>query len=125
MQESWDQDAEARLSAQCIEERVRTFRHSKLGAAISKDSGFTDNQESLDSSPQTPSFSSGSAVTPVDSKAPLETGGHGQTHRHMEIDALNCSPRNQRYSMNIPDNNASRAHHRMYNVNGYSTETTV
>jgi len=27
IEESWDQDSEARLSAQCIAERVRSFSH--------------------------------------------------------------------------------------------------
>ncbi len=49
--------------------------------------------------------------------------------QHTEILKLNCSPRNQRYSMNnFPDNNASRPRYheyRVYNNYGHSTETTV
>ena len=53
MEESWDQEPEARLSAQCIAERIRTFKLSKFS---SKDSGLTHspventyNSDSLDS----------------------------------------------------------------------------
>jgi activin receptor type-2B len=74
--ESWDQEPEARLSAQCIAERIRMFKLSKFG---SKDSGLTEtdsptdltcNSESMDSqlAPTTPSLSSSRTMSPMTSK---------------------------------------------------------
>ncbi len=73
-------------------------------------------------------------MSPLDGKASSGTtvrlpGNQEAANRNIEIDALNCSPRNQRYSMNnFPDNNASQPRHheyRVYNNYGHSTETTV
>lgn len=76
IEESWDQEPEARLSAQCIAERIRMFKLSKFG---SKDSGLTDtnspadltcNSESIDSqlAPTTPSLTSSRTMSPMTSK---------------------------------------------------------
>ena len=76
IEESWDQEPEARLSAQCIAERIRMFKLSKFG---SKDSGLTEtdtptdltcNSESMDSqlAPTTPSLSSSRTMSPMTSK---------------------------------------------------------
>jgi hypothetical protein len=78
IEESWDQEPEARLSAQCIAERIRTFKLPKFG---SKDSGLvthtnspaevTYNSDSIDSQlpPTTPSLSSsGCTMSPQTSK---------------------------------------------------------
>ena len=76
IEESWDQEPEARLSAQCIAERIRMFKLSKFG---SKDSELTDtnsptdltcNSESIDSqlAPTTPSLSSSRTMSPMTSK---------------------------------------------------------
>jgi len=84
IEESWDQDSEARLSAQCIAERIRAFRQSKPGAATFKDSGYLDssgpNHESLDSTaspytpqPTTPSICSSFTMSPLEVKPPLST----------------------------------------------------
>ena len=92
IEESWDQEPEARLSAQCIAERIRMFKLSKFG---SKDSGFTDtaspadltcNSESIDSqlAPTTPSLSSCQTMSPMTSKNCMLDSGtesigyHGQ-----------------------------------------------
>lgn len=134
IQEAWDQDAEARLSAQCIEERIRKFRSSYVGKAgpiqvskshedISKDSGReTDSQvDPFSQLPDTPSLSSSVTMSPLEPKPgaspdPLNTR-MGFTNIAMSNETMAI-----RHGGNCNENQGRRPYHLHC---GHSTETTV
>ena len=149
IEEAWDQDSEARLSAQCIAERIRSFRQSKAGASF-KDSGYlgsATNNESLDSTqspytpqPQTPSYCSSMTMSPLEMKPtenmlplphPLtlqdnekRTSDLGNTlnQQRMSVSQFDIQQQHSRAPRAPP-----QAHQKnsaiMYNI--HSTETTV
>ena len=148
IEEAWDQDSEARLSAQCIAERIRSFRQSKAGASF-KDSGYlgsATNNESLDSTqspytpqPQTPSYCSSMTMSPLEMK-PTESilppphslalnnndrrGGNSGNVVVMNQQRMSVSQFDiQHQYSRVPPQTQTKNSALMYNM--HSTETTV
>ena len=140
IQEAWDQDAEARLSAQCIEERIRKFRSSYVGKAgpmqeskshedISKDSGReTDSQvDPFAQLPDTPSLSSSVTMSPLEPK-PGASPDPFNSGRTVFSNSMNIAASNETVSMRPGAWHENREYgaRRPYNLHySHSTETTV
>ncbi len=90
--EAWDEDAEGRLSASCIEERIRMFRN-KLRTLESP-------KLSLELSPQSPTSSSGSTTSPTKTSGHTNGSPQQALNWNIQVSALGSSPRAHRYSTN-------------------------
>ncbi len=93
--EAWDEDAEGRLSASCIEERIRM-----LGKRLRQ---VETSKLTSEMSPVSASSSGGSTITPTKAPGSDRFGGHCMRQHSnwtLQIETLGSSPPTHHYSMN-------------------------